>query len=254
MTSLFVVCLLGGLAANILASVHAKHPGGSFMSRLDVVLAFALLAGATTTARAQAVNAASGATDRQSASLGAGFDHGAVVEAGYGHPLALPSIPAAQLVARLALPSSPSPADGGVELGVAAGFVTPAGWGVSPRLLATVRWVDGELLGIVQTGFVAGVAGGYFRPRWSVALDLAWDKSLAMRVSPTDRYRMETYAGASTGWYGSGGGTLRAGVIATATVTRRLELGVRAGMVGTEELRAPPGMPFYGVVGATTRF
>jgi hypothetical protein len=218
---------------------------------IRVIIMLAIIAPGT--AGAQVFHPTADDARVHSVGLSAGFDHGGVVEASYVRRLALRTLPRSALLASLEAPSVPLPGDGGVQVGLATGFVASSGWGVTPQLAATARWVNGSLFDVMQLGIVASASAGYFRPRWQLALDLAWDKSLVTHVSPNTAY-MQTYAGAESGWYGSGGGSVRAGLASSAIVTDRIEVSLRAGVVTTESLHAMPGLPFYVLAGTAARF
>jgi hypothetical protein len=199
--------------------------------------------GATPSAAAELIQPEAPITTPNRVSIGVGLEHGLLTELAYTRALDLAAI-RLTLVGRLELPASPGFTDGGVALGAAAHLVGDDGWGAGARLLATVRWVRGALLDVTQLGAIVGVDGGWYRPGGAVVFELAWDGSLLTHVTPTDRYRRLVYAAGDV-TTGHAGGVLRAGIAGSLSLGEVVELGLRAGVVMTEELGAAPGFPFY---------
>lgn len=210
-----------------------------------LVLSLAAVAAATSTAAAQLANPRAEGT---SASVGLGFDHGAVLEAGVRRPVAA----ARGLWAHghLQVPSVPGLGEGAITGGATLGR-TRGAWGATASLAAVVRWVDGNLLWLAQGGTIATATAGHFRRRGGAAVELAWEHGLVTYAAPTDTYRMLIYADAHGGFHGGGGGTLRAGLTAGLAVGRGIGIAARAGYVVTEELNPVPGLPFYAVLGGS---
>lgn len=175
--------------------------------------------------------------------LALGLEHGLLSELAYTRALALDDVHLT-FIARLELPASPDFADGGVALGLAAHLVGTAGWGGGARVLATTRWVQGALLDVTQLGAVVAIDGGYYRAGGSLALELAWDTALLTHAGPSARYRRQAYA-ADAQTVAGGGGVIRAGLAGTVVLADVVELGLRAGVVTSEELHAVAGMPFF---------
>ncbi|MCC6623119.1 MAG: hypothetical protein IT385_17810 [Deltaproteobacteria bacterium] len=211
--------------------------------RIVAALAAVVTLGLTTPASAELIQPGAPLATPNRVTLTFGLEHGLSSELAYTRALDLDDV-RLTLVGRLELPASPDFTDGGVALGAAAHLIGDDGWGAGVRLLATTRWVQGALLDVTQLGVIVGVDGGYYRPGGSVALELAWDGALVTRVAPTDRYRRLVYA-ADPVTVGHGGGVLRLGLAATLTLADVIELGLRGGLVATEELGAVPGMPLF---------
>ena len=88
---------------------------------------------------------------------------------------------------------------------------------------------------------------GVYRPRWFVAAEAGYDKSVATRVTHSEWYRSYFDPNAKDGWYGDTGGTLHSGVTTGFTIGR-VELMMRGGLLRTERFNetVPPA---YGSVG-----
>lgn len=212
-------------------------------TRVVAALATLVTLGATPSAAAELIQPEAPITTPNRVTLGVGFEHGLLTGLAYTRALDLAAI-RLTFVGRLELPASPDFSDGGVAFGAAAHLVGDGGWGAGARLLTTVRWVRGALLDVTQLGAIVGVDGGWYRPGGAVMLELAWDGSLLTHVAPTDRYRRLVYAAGDV-TTGHTGGVLRAGIAGSLSPGEVVELGLRAGVVMTEELGAVPGFPFY---------
>lgn len=215
---------------------------------MRTILVLTLLAIARLPAYAQLANPTT--LDSTAASFGLGFDHGGILELGYRRYA--PRIDGSAHV-RMQMPSTPFPGDGGLEAGITVGRVGGHGLGATVTMSSAVRWVVGDMLDIWQGGFGVGAAGGYFRSGGLAALELAWDHSLLTYVHPTEMYRRTVYSEARGGLHGGGGGTLRAGVAASLSLTSRIDLTARAGYIVTEALNVPAELPFYGVLSGVVR-
>ncbi|MCC6216502.1 MAG: hypothetical protein IT376_16690 [Polyangiaceae bacterium] len=177
-------------------------------------------------------------------SLGVGLDRAASVDASYSRRVDAGGA-GVRLGGRWVLPWRPDLADG--ALGVSASRVVPAwGWGWTPSLTLELRWGESQLLRAHQLAVQPSVEAGWFAAAGWITAEVAWDHSVVTHVEPTAWYRRTAPPEARGGWYGSGGGTLRAGLRGGVDLAAGWELGARAGGLATERLGATGPTPWYG--------
>lgn len=174
-------------------------------------------------------------------SVGAGLDRAAAVDATYSRRLDAGGV---RLGGRWLVPWQPDLSEG--ALGAAASRVVPGwGWGWTPSLALELRRGESQLLRVHQLAVQPSLAAGWFARAGWITAELGWDHSVVTHVDPTARYRRTAYPAARGGWYGSGGGTLRAGLRGGVDLVDGWELGARAGGLATERLGASGPTPGY---------
>jgi hypothetical protein len=185
---------------------------------------------------------------------GFGADAALNVDVGYVHSLtSLVRLPLV-IGTRLSLPFS---VEGGDFEAVAlsqAGFLTPSGFGVSPRVELGVRNAHTLFINTTDAGINLDTLGGYFGERLMTAAEIAWDKPLIAYMSPTDAYRQQAYPGARSGFYTGGGGAFRFGGALGVRVFDNSEITLRAGIVRSEQFLNVDALPAYAQIGVNQTF
>jgi hypothetical protein len=187
----------------------------------------------------------------------AGFGADAALDLDLGYVRSLTSLVGRPLVigTRVSLP--PFAVEGGdVEAAALSqiGFLTPSGFGVSPRVELGVRNAHTDIVNTTDVGIHLEALSGYFGERVMAAADLAWEKPLSAYMAPTDQYREQGYAGARSGWYSGGGGLFRFGIASGVRIFTNSELTLRAGIVRSEQFHNVDLLPFYAQLGFNQAF
>jgi hypothetical protein len=209
----------------------------------SVLLALALALPAS----AQELNLATTSTARPSiVGVRTGMDHALLAELGYRRVLAWGDRQVF-LGADAALPWAEADLRD-YRLRVTAGL--PLGgehWKVAGWLSPTLRGTRNDVSDMTAAGVDVRLAGGYYARRWFAAAEAGVDWIAATRITFSERYRTQVYAGARDGWYRLTGGTAYAGLQAGLSF-RSFDLVVRAGHPRTTALELQT-VPFYATVG-----
>ena len=112
---------------------------------------------------------------------------------------------------------------------------------------AITRGTDNSIYRGYNFGADFTAALGVYRPRWFAAADFGKDKAVITKVTFSDWYRANGYAGAKDGWYLDAGGTLHHGIAAGVAV-RRAEIVTRLGWLRSEDFNSLMP-PVYATVG-----
>jgi hypothetical protein len=109
------------------------------------------------------------------------------------------------------------------------------------------RGTKNNLYKAITMGADVGTTVGMYTPRWFVAGETGYDKSVVTRLTHSDWYRTHFYPDAKSGWYVDTGGTWRFGGIAGVALGKT-ELVVRAGVPRTRRGNSI-GVPYYASLG-----
>jgi hypothetical protein len=91
------------------------------------------------------------------------------------------------------------------------------------------------------------LTGGFYARRWFIAGEVGFDWVAATRITFSDRYRTNVYAGARDGWYRNPGGTGYVGLHGGVSFSS-FDVVVRAGHPRTTALESQT-VPLYVTVG-----
>lgn len=211
-----------------------------------------LLVAVPVSAHAQDINFAAVDADSNVASLTTGAEHGLVLGGGYGRALSLADR-VFVLGGDVALQwAEVDASDFRVRLGAQAPILGGRRWTLAGNVGAIVRGTDNDVARMINVGPDVALLGGYYAPHWFAAAELGLDWALATHVTNSDTYRMDVYADARDGWYGSSATTLRAGIQTGASFGGN-DIVLRAGRL--QDLAGNPALfPFYATLGYDRRW
>lgn len=223
------------------------------MNRSATCAAIALaLAAPVTPALAQPINLGSLDDEPNRVQVSTGAEYGFV--AGVGYSRILPFLDRRVVLSGEAtLPwASLDLADYRVRAGALVPIVGSTRWKLAGALAPTLRGTRNQVSDMTDLGVDASLVGGFYTPRWFVALESGVDLALTTHVRPSDAYRMNVHAGAQDGWFANPGANLRGGLQAGVTLAR-YDLILRAGQV-RDAGGAAPLLPFYGTLTVDARW
>jgi hypothetical protein len=187
-------------------------------------------------------------TERISASIA--MDTTLVSKLGYERALAVttPGLSFA-LAADVTLPIfGPSGGDGELRVGAAAQLRRGAWFELGVALRPFLRGTRNEAHDAVATGVDLEIVPALRLGRFTLGVELGYNRAIATYLSHTASYRDEIYPDVVDGWYGMAAATLRAGVQVQRSLGR-IRLQLRAGRVATGAL-ASEAVPLYAELGA----
>lgn len=218
------------------------------MTRLALI---ALLASAVP-AHAQEINLRSLDEEPNRVHVSTGAEYGFVAGAGYSRILPLLDRKIV-LTGEATLPwASFDLADYRVRTGALVPIVGSTRWKLAGALAPTLRGTHNAVGSMTDLGVDVSVVGGFYMPRWFVALEAGVDLALTTHVSHSDAYRMTVHADAKDGWFAHAGANLRGGLQAGVSFDR-YDVILRAGQV-RDSSGAAPLLPFYGTLAVAARW
>ena len=203
-------------------------------------------------AYAQDINFGALEDDANVASISTGAEHGLVLGAGYGRVV---SVAERRFVlgGDFALQwAEVDVSDVRLKLGVQAPLVERGRFKLIGAAATLVRGTRNDTARMVSVGPDVAVLGGFYARHWFAAAELGVDWALATHITHDDAYRMQVYADARDGWYGSSATTLRTGVQTGASFGGN-DIVLRLGRL--QDLAGNPALvPFYATLGYDRRW
>jgi len=112
---------------------------------------------------------------------------------------------------------------------------------VKPGII--LRKYKSETAGLYNIGADVSVIFGYYRPKWSVAGEINYDKAFATHIKHASV--KDYYPEVTDGWYKSTGGTFKFGLISSYSFNSLWSSVIKGGFAFGENFKSNPTIPYY---------
>ena len=190
-------------------------------------------------------------TQRHAVNINAGLDYSLSFGAGYGYKLKT-ELPV-MLNLEYSFPSGKNLFDDfKTKIGGQAEVAKFGNFSATLKVHGIFRRFQNDLSRFA--GFGSEISGtiGYYRPKWYVAGDLAFDKAIVTHIRHSD-FAEENYPDIQGGWYIPTGGNFLYG-LQTGFSVKKCDLYLKAGKIVTQDFKTTPLLPFYFNLGLNRRF
>lgn len=119
---------------------------------------------------------------------------------------------------------------------------------LSTKLFANLRRHQTSLVRMASFGAEASLTAGYYKPRWHVAAEFGFDKSIANHLKNSESL-VENYPDIQDGWLISSGGQYFYGVQLGKNIGQKIELSLRIGGTNAQSDHENALLPNYTQVG-----
>lgn len=124
---------------------------------------------------------------------------------------------------------------------------------VSVKLLGITRRHETSLVRMYGFGSEFSILGGIYKPKWHLAGELGFDKSIITHLKHTDQMR-DNFPEIIDAWFIPSGGQFYYGIQGSKTIRQHLELSLRLGAINAQSDDENPLLPFYGQLGFIWKF
>ncbi|MCU0432138.1 MAG: hypothetical protein MUC87_01635 [Bacteroidia bacterium] len=124
---------------------------------------------------------------------------------------------------------------------------------VSARLQGIARTTKNDFVRITGFGSDGALTAGVYKPKWFVAGEMGYDKSIVIHLKHGQAYK-DNYAQVVDGWYQpDAGGNIYFGLTAGRSFGRS-DITVKAGRMLTEQFKPMHALPLYFEIGYNLKF
>jgi len=116
--------------------------------------------------------------------------------------------------------------------------------GVTATLYAIVRRHQTSLVKQIGFGSETALAIGYYKPKWHVATELGFDKSIITHLKHSD-LMSDNYPGIRDAWYTDAGGHFYYGIQASRKINTRMKIDLRLGKTNAQGDHMNALLPVY---------
>ena len=185
-------------------------------------------------------------------SLNFGWDYASTWGIGYGYQLnsSLPIV----LKADFSTPFGKTNFDDfKVKMGAEIQWFKKGAFAISTEIDGVFRRYENPHTRLLNFGSYMSAIAGYYKPKWFVAGEFAFDKAIVTHVKNSAAMR-EFYPGIVDGWYDPAtGGNFSYGIQAGYTLKQN-DLTLRLGKVIAQDFETEPTVPLYFALGYNRRF
>ncbi len=122
----------------------------------------------------------------------------------------------------------------------------------SAQYFAIVRRQQTNLVRQLGVGSEVMVALGYYKPKWHLAIELGYDKSLATHLKHSDKMT-SNFPEIKDGWFYNTGGQLFYGLQGSKTLGENMEISLKIGATNARGKDENALLPYYAQLGITYR-
>ena len=184
--------------------------------------------------------------------LNVGYDFGVVIQVGYTK--VIQSFRPILLSSDFSIPMGENGLDDfKVRLGGQIELYEINGFSFSGKIMANFRRYETELVRIVSFGTEISAIAGYYKPKWHVAGEFGFDKSIVSNLNHSETTK-DIYPQITDGWYIPSGGHFFYGIQGSKTLGESIEISLRIGMTNAERKDQDAEIPFYLNTGLTIKF
>ena len=123
----------------------------------------------------------------------------------------------------------------------------------SARIFGNFKRRETELVRIIGFGAELSALVGYYKPKWHIAAEFGFDKSITTHLKHSDIMR-DNYGKINDGWYLPSGGHYFYGIQASKTLSRSLEISMKMGLTNAQGNDEDALLPYYFQLGLLKRF
>jgi len=217
------------------------------------ILTMLILVASVSCAFAQNINWKSVSEHNKSlAYLNFGYDFGMTAQIGYGYKLN--AFRPILLTADYSFPMGKELIDDfKIRLGGQISVFEKSSFVVSARIYGIFRRHQTSLVRMVGFGSELSAIAGYYKPKWHIAGEFGFDKSIITQLKNSDIMR-EIFPGVTDGWFIPSGGNFFYGVQGGKTFGKSLELSLRIGATNAQSNDENALLPYYTQLGLLWKF
>ena len=127
------------------------------------------------------------------------------------------------------------------------------GFSVSTGLRGNFKSYETQMVKISSFGTEISALAGYYKPTWHIAGEVGFDKSITSHLKHSEIMN-DNYTEIEDGWYVPSGGYFYYGIQGSKTLTRQLELSLKAGLTNAERKDENAMLPYYAQIGIIFKF
>lgn len=124
---------------------------------------------------------------------------------------------------------------------------------LSAKILGVFRRYETEMVKMSNFGAEMSATAGYYRPKWHIAGEFGFDKSVITHLKHTDLMR-DNFSEIQDGWYIPSGGQFYYGLQIGKTIGKSINISARAGLTNAQRDDQDAPIPYYGQIGISKSF
>lgn len=199
------------------------------------------------TLNAQNINWLSTTDNNRMIYLNFGYDFGLTTQLGYAHKLK--STRPIVLSADYSLPMGKNLVDDfKTRAGCQIAIYNMGDFMLAAKAFAIFRRHETNFLRIASFGTEISGVLGYYKPKWHLAFEYGFDKSIASHLKHPEIMK-ENYAAISDGWFTPSGGQFFYGIQGSKAIKEKLELSLRMGATNAQFDDRNALLPYYAQLG-----